>query len=127
MKKEGKAMKENIQFEFYVLNYDFNCRKVINFNVFSNYKVNEWALKAVKKHLRSRKKYPFEEFKNDIKSHIMNQEWARYEYEISVGKPFADDCKSLEKWDCWGQCEPNLDIICHELIRQYKEQTKKTD
>lgn len=31
----------------------------------------------------------------------------------------------LYKIDCYSQCKPNIEMICHEIIRQYKEQHKK--
>ena len=30
-----------MQFEYYVLNYDFNKKKVVNYNVFNNIRVQE--------------------------------------------------------------------------------------
>ena len=46
-----------MQFEFYVLNYDTNKKKVINYNIFNNINVQEWTEKEVRKYLRSPKKY----------------------------------------------------------------------
>ena len=54
-----------MQFEFYVLNYDCNKKKVINFNIFNNIKVQEWTEKLVKKYLRSSKKFKYEPFNKD--------------------------------------------------------------
>ncbi len=39
-------------FEFYVLNYDFNKKKVVNYNIFNNIRVQEWTERAVKKYLK---------------------------------------------------------------------------
>ena len=44
-------MADGPKFEFYVLNYDFNRKKVYNYNIFNNIHVYDWTLKAVKKHL----------------------------------------------------------------------------
>jgi len=30
----------------------------------------------------------------------------------------------LQKVDCYMQCKPNMEMICHEIVRQYKEQLK---
>ena len=127
-----------MQFEFFVLNYDFNRRKVINYNIFNNILVQEWTEKAVKKYLRSPKKfsyipfgkdettiYGFEALVREIESTIRWQEWGRREYEISVGDAFETDTDELEKWDCYMQAKPNMVIITHEVIRQYKEQLKE--
>ena len=127
-----------MQFEFYVLNYDFNKKKIINYNIFNNTRVQEWTEKAVKKYLRAPKKYKYEPFnKNEktlygfealvtvINSIIRCEEWGRREYEISSGDAFETDCSKLEKIDCYMQAKPNMVIITHEVIRQYKEQLKK--
>lgn len=126
-----------MKFEFYVLNYDTNRKKVINYNIFNNILVQEWTEKAVRKYLRSPKKFSYTPFGKDaetiygfdalvreIESTIRWQEWGRREYEISVGDAFETDCSKLEKWDCAQQCKPNMVMITHEVIRQYKEQIK---
>ena len=46
-----------MQFEYYVLNYDTNKKKVINYNIFNNISVQEWTEKEVRKYLRAPKKY----------------------------------------------------------------------
>lgn len=126
-----------MKFEFYVLNYDTNRKKVINYNIFNNILVQEWTEKAVKKYLRNPKKFIYKPYGKDeytiygidalvreIESTIRWQEWGRREYEISVGDAFETDCSKLEKWDCAQQCKPNMVMITHEVIRQYKEQLK---
>ena len=118
-------MEKEVNFEFYILNYDINARKVINYNVFRNINVYNWTLKAVKKYCRNAKKFTYEDLKADIKTALMNQEWARCEYEFAVGDLLVKDVNDLEKWDCYKQCEPNLDVITHECIRVYKEHFKK--
>ena len=125
-----------MQFEFYVLNYDFNRKKVINFNIFNNINVQEWTEKAIKKYLRSPKKftykrygseaiYGFDGLVKEIDDIIMWQEWSRREYECSVGDAFTTDCTKLEKIDCYYQAKPNMDIIAREVIFQYKKQLKE--
>ena len=133
-----------MQFEYYVLNYDFNKKKVINYNIFNNILVQERTEKAVKKYLRAPKNfkyivqyankflnreeiviYGFNALVKEIDSIIHNQQWSRREYEISVGDAFETDCTKLVKRDCYQQCKPNMVAITHEVIRQYKEQLKK--
>ena len=132
-----------MQFEFYVLNYDFNKKKVVNYNIFNNIRVQEWTEKAVKKYLRAPKKYKhIVQYKNDflgreeiavygfdalveeIDSIIKWCEWSKREYEISVGDAFETDINKLEKWDTYSQAHPNAEIIAYTVIRQYKEQLK---
>ena len=127
-----------MQFEYYVLNYDTNKNKVIPFNIFRNIHVQECTEREVKKYLRSPKNYVYKSFdgKEEIYGfdglvkeidHIIKwQEWSRREYEVSVGDAFETDCEKLEKWDCYGQATPNMKMITHEVIRQYKQQKKET-
>ena len=126
-----------MQFAYYVLNYDINAKKIVPFNIFRNIHVQEWAEKAVRKYLRSPKNFTyksfdgkeilhgFDAFVKELDGIIAWQEHWRREYEISVGDLFETDCNKLEKWDTYSQAKPNMVIIAHEVIRQYKEQKKK--
>ena len=160
-----------MQFEYYVLNYDTNKKKVENFNIFRNCLVQEYTEKAVRKYLRNPKNYKhviqhkndfldreeivvygFDAFVKEIDSIIAWQERGRREYEVSVGDAFITEIRDivrevekgsltndniydelkkteqhnakLEKWDTYLQAKPNMTIIAHEVIRQYKEQLK---
>ena len=133
-----------MQFEFYVLNYDFNKKKVVNYNIFNNIRVQEWTEKAVRKYLRAPKKfkhivqyenkflgkeeialYGFDALVEEIDRTIAWQERGRREYECSVGDAFTTDCNKLEKIDCYYQSKPNMEIIAREVIFQYKKQLKE--
>lgn len=133
-------MKEvsNIRFEFYVLNYNLNKRKVEMYNIFNNIRVQEWAEVAVKKYLRNPKKftftsyikteeevYGFDGFVKELDRIIRCEEWCRCEYEVCCGDAFESDCSRLEKWDCYQQCKPNMEMIAREVIFQYKQHKKK--
>ena len=132
-----------MQFEFYVLNYDTNKKKVINYNIFNNINVQEWTEKEVRKYLRAPKKYKhivqyenkflgreeiaiygFDALVEEIDRTIKWGEWSKREYEISVGDAFETDINKLEKWDTYSQAHPNAEIIAYTVIRQYKEQLK---
>ena len=133
-----------MQFEYYVLNYNPNTKKIEPFNIFRNCYVQEYTEKAVRKYLRSPKNYKYVvQHKNDflgreeiavygfdalvkeIDSIIAWQERGRREYECSVGDAFTTDCNKLEKWDCYMQAKPNIPMITRECIYQYKEQRKE--
>ena len=126
-----------IQFEYYVLNYDFNKQKVESFNIFRNIHVQEYTEKAVRKYLRSPKNYTYKSFDGkeviygfdalvrELDGIIQWQEWGRSEYEMSCGYKFETDCNKLQATDCYEQCKPNMGMITREVIRQYKEQKKK--
>ena len=96
--------------------------------------------------------YGFDALIKEIDSIIRWQERGRREYEISVSDAFVteisdivreiekgnltndnlyDELKKigqrnpeLEKWDTYSQAKPNIELIAHEVIRQYKEQKK---
>ena len=133
-----------MKFEYYVLNYDFNKKKVVNYNIFNNIRVQEWTEKEVRKYPRAPKKYKhivqygnkflgreeiaiygFDALVEEIDRTIAWQERGRREYEVSVGDAFETDINNYEKWDTYSQAKPNMVIIAHEVIRQYKEQKKE--
>ena len=125
-----------MQFEYYVLNYNPNAKKIEPFNIFRNCYVQEYTEKAIKKYLRSPKNYKYERYGEDtlygfeglckdIERIIQWQEWSRREYEISVGDAFEKDCDYLEKWDCYMQAKSNIPMIARECIYQYKQQRKE--
>ena len=127
-----------MQFEYYVLNYNPNAKKIEPFNIFRNCYVQEYIEKAIKKYLRSPKNYKYERYGEDtlygfeglcqeIERIIQWQEWSRREYEISVGDAFEKDCDYLEKWDCYMQAKSNIPMIARECIYQYKEQRKEEE
>lgn len=111
-----------MRFEYYVLNYDFNKKKVENFNVFRNIRVQECTEKAVKKYLKSPKNYRyrqediygFEALCKEIDLIIRWQEWARREYEISVSDAFvtelSDLVRDIDKYS-------TLDEFKNELVK----------
>lgn len=133
-----------MQFEYYVLNYDTNKKKVINYNIFNNINVQKWTEKEVRKYLRAPKKYKhivqyenkflgreeiaiygFDALVEEIDRTIAWQERGRREYECSVGDAFTTDCNKLEKIDCYYQSKPNMEIIAREVIFQYKKQLRE--
>ena len=106
-------------YEFYVLNYDCNARKVINFNIFQNWQVTVNVNEAVEKY--SRNEMNIEELREEIRKIIAWQEWGRREYEISVGDAFETNCDKLEKWDCYAQALPNINLITEMCVNKYSE------
>lgn len=127
-----------MKFEWYVLNYNFNEKKIEMYNIFNNCSLNNAVEDTIKKYLEAPKKFMyikntfnenititgFEGLCKELESLIMWQEWARIEYEIYVGRPFEDDPEKLEKWDCYQQCKPNIPMIAREILWQYKNNLK---
>lgn len=145
-RKEYENMSENRvctsepKFEFYVLNYGHNHKKIINFNIFNSVSVYEATLREVKQYCRNPKKYSysplfdngesqtiygFDAFCKRLDGIIAWKEWGRVEYEISVGDLFERDLNKYEKWDCYMQAKPNIEIIAREVIYQYKKYKKE--
>ena len=58
----------NLQFEYYVLNHDFNRDKIELFNIFNNYYVQDQTEKEIKKYIRSPKNYKYDSFFKDDES-----------------------------------------------------------
>ncbi|WP_270592280.1 hypothetical protein [Faecalibacillus intestinalis] len=146
----------NPKFQFYVLNYDHNKNKVVNFDIFNNWHVYNEVLKEVKKYCRSANKYAFTRHRMSGKEtyygfeglcaaidFALRDEWSRCEYEIIVDGLFSHsqpkenetkdekikrlekDLNSGEKWDCYQQAIPNIEIIAREVIYQYKQWDKQ--
>ena len=53
---------ENVKLEYYVLNYDINRKKVINFNIFQNWALNDAVVKEVRKYIRAPKNYRYDDY-----------------------------------------------------------------
>lgn len=129
-------MNEEVKFEYYVLNENFNEHKIEPFNIFRNHWVNDRTAKAVRKYLRAPSKfkfttwrsdevlYGFEAFVKELDEIIMCEEWSRCEYEILVNGMFSDE-NSAQKIDCYEQCKPNMEMIAREVIWQYKNFMKE--
>lgn len=111
--------RDKVKLEYYVLNWDHNAKKVVNFNIFRNWPLKDAAITDAEKLINGEINYA--EFKEELSKDIMWQEWSRYEYEISVGRPFEDDCANLEKWDCYAQAQPNIDLIAGMVVREVRK------
>lgn len=109
--------KKNENFEWYVLNYDHNSNKVINYNIFNNWLLHEETIKLCKKF--KSKKMTFSDFRDELRGLIMWQEWSRYEYEIFVVEWHGNAEKHLEKVDCYRQALPNIDNIARYVLYSY--------
>ena len=110
--------KDKVKLEYYVLNWDHNANKVVNFNIFRNWPLRDAAIKHAEQLINGEIDYA--EFKEELRKDIMWQEWSRFEYEISVGRPFEENCDNLEKWDCYAQAAPNLDLIAGMVVREVR-------
>lgn len=126
-----------MKFEYYVLNYDWNHHKVEHFNIFRNSRVSEWTEKAIKKYIRSPKKYKyvtqyaneflgreevaiygFDALCAELRSILMNQLWSRREYEISVSDAFtyevSDIADALDDYDNLDELKEDIKKIANK-------------
>lgn len=103
-------------FEYYVLKYDFNAKKVILFNIFRNVHVYNKAVELTEDYINGETSY--NNYVDELRTIIKREEWGRREYEISVGDAFETDCSKLEKWDCYRQCEENIELIADMCIKR---------
>ena len=101
--------------EWYVLNYDFNNKKVVTYNIFRNIKFVE----GIKELLANF--YNFKDFKEKLIKEIKYCFWSKREYEISVGDAFCKE-DDLEKWDISMQLIPNIDALAKYRMQQYEIQ-----
>lgn len=113
---------KKLKFEWNVLNYNFNAKKIEFYNIFNNIHVNENTNKLCVDY--KRKKMSFDDFVNELDHIIKWQEWSRCEYEINVGSIFEDDCTKLKKFDCYDQAHANIRIIAKYVLEEYYPQMK---
>ena len=126
---------ENVRFEYYVLNYDFNKKKIVNYNIFNNIRVQEWTEKAIRKYLRSPKNYKYDSFFKDeepmygfdglckrFEQILRCEECSRCEYEIAVGGIFitelSDIIRAVERE------EITVDEVYEEIQKKNKRNSK---
>jgi len=99
--------------EFYVLNYDFNGKKVENYNIFNNSRLLEGIDRLFEEYIT------FEDFCEKLDSLLRYCFWSKREYEISVSDAFEEDLSKYEKIDVYRQVAPNVKIIA-KIALDYK-------
>lgn len=108
-------MRQKVKLEYYVLNFDFNGRKIIKYNVLGNW---EDTIRKMKKKSNS-----YEEFKELLKREFKYRYWGKAEYEIVATRLIFVE-ESAEKIDVWAQIEPNFDIIADYIKNTMKLEWK---
>lgn len=100
-----KAMRiKNKKLEWYVLNYNFNKKKVVQYNIFYQDFIDGLYKEYKKKNILTK-----DDLKEFIKRYCFNY-MGRIEYEIMVGDLF-DDIDNCEKIDVYTQVMMNIDRI----------------
>ena len=124
-----------MQFEYYVLNYNPNTKKIEPFNIFRNCYVQEYTEKAIKKYLRSPKNYKYDSFFKDEESVygfdglckrfeqiLRHEEWSRCEYEIAVGGIFITELSDIVREVERGEIA--VEDIYEEIQKRNKRNSK---
>ena len=123
---------DNLRFEYYVLNHNFNRDKIELFNIFDNYYVQEQTEKEIRKYIRSPKIYKYDSFFKDeepvygfdglckrFERILMEEEWGRCEYEIAVGGIFITELSDIIREVERGK------IAIEDVYEEIKKQDKR--
>ena len=104
---------ENLK--WYVLNYDFNRKKVENFNIFRSCRFVDGVKELLDNYIT------FEDFVEKLEKQLQYAFWSQREYEISVSDAFVTDLNKYEKIDVYSQVKPNVRILAKYIIDNYND------
>ena len=93
---------KNIKLEWYVLRWDSNSKKVVNYNIL------EWRKEDIAKEVKSGRVYNKSILREYLKTAFMYDYWSKTECEFFISDLNGND---YEKIDIWRQIEPNLNNI----------------
>lgn len=100
--------------EWYVLNYNFNLKKIEPINIFNYGNLLEEIKEIYKEYIERKEDIEF--FENKINSQLLYYFWSRREYEISVGDLFEKDLEKYEKIDVYYQVKMNFKAFIEYLL-----------
>lgn len=100
--------------EWYVLNYNFNLKKIEPINIFNYGNLLEEIKEIYKEYIERKEDIKF--FENKINSQLLYYFWGRREYEISVGDLFEKDLEKYEKIDVYYQIKMNFKAFIEYLL-----------
>ena len=96
--------------EWYVLNYDFNKKQIIKFNIFNNIKFYSGVKELLEDYT------DIDDFVSGLTSLLRYCFWCKREYEISVGDAFENDLDKYVKLDIFEQVIPNVKVLAYYII-----------
>ena len=111
-----------VDFEWYVMNDDFNKKEIAPYNIFNNRYIFEETNKLCVKYKRN--KMNFEDFTEELRRIIMYELWSRCQYEIIVSSLFDKNEETFKKIDCYEQVLPNIKILAKYVLEEYYPQLK---
>ena len=97
--------------KFYVLRYDFNNKRVEDFNIFNSSRFNDGVRDLVDKFEGA-----YEAFIEELDKLCKYCFWSKREYELSVGDLFETNLNKYEKIDVYRQLEKNIPVLAYYLI-----------
>lgn len=100
--------------EWYVLNYNFNLKKIEPINIFNYGNLLEEIKEIYKEYIERKEDIKF--FENKINSELLYYFWSKREYEISVGDLFEKDLEKYEKIDVYYQVKMNFKVFIEYLL-----------
>ena len=100
--------------EWYVLNYNFNLKKIEPINIFNYGNLLEEIKEIYKEYIERKEDIEF--FENKINSELLYYFWSKREYEISVGDLFEKDLEKYEKIDVYYQVKMNFKAFIEYLL-----------
>lgn len=101
--------------EWYVLNYDFNKKQIIKFNIFNNIKFYSGVKELLENYT------DIDDFVSGLTSLLRYCFWCKREYEISVGDAFENDLDKYVKLDIFEQVIPNVKVLAYYIINYQYE------
>lgn len=116
--KDGE-LAEKLDLKWYVLNYDFNRKKMESFNIFNSSNFLWGVSKALKEY------ESFGKFKGEIDNSLKYSFWSKSEYEIACGDLFVSDINDLEKIDVYFQMKDNVDVLSRYILTEYNKKKRK--
>lgn len=93
---------KNVNLEWYVLRWDTNKKKIVDYNIL------QWRKEDIANEIRKKSIHNKSILKEYLKTAFMYDYWSKVECEMLVSDLHTDEC---EKIDIWRQIEPNLDNI----------------
>lgn len=100
--------------EWNVLRYDFNERKIVNFNIFDSVRFSEYV-----EEMRNQIWDSVDKFIEILNNNLMYCFWSKSEYEIMVGGLFETDCSKFEKIDIYDQVKPNIVQLARYILNYW--------
>lgn len=97
--------------KWYVLNWDFNGKRLENYNIFQNAKFNDGVKELLEKGVGE-----YEVFVEELTSLARYCFWCKAEYEIMIGDLFVKDVNELTKVDIYSQIVPNIERIADYIL-----------